>query len=392
LSDLVDHPVQYFLLSSGHDDSRADNDLGVPHQQADRVSSHISSDDYSKKSDHVHRQNLNFKCPDQFQQVCGKRKRPLKLLHEKDPAVKTVFDRLKFPPFKADLFGNLSLEQSWDSLHKSGVQHKSIFKGQCFKCLGWGHMHNSCTNQVWCKTCHNYGHISRTCLMHRRPTNIFYRKYLDASVVAPPAHLSTDIPSFVLPQSTPSHSSPPPPLSPAKAAKHFDRLSTMANNPVDPHALVPHGFMIYNRSQEEDTPQHVYAFLGTSVRRINEDVTITVLAPEVDPLDFPLATNAICNFIINNLRLWVIDICPCGLGVVTVTFASCHDRQVAMGVLHRMEPYWLSFVPHDAGSNLLHLALDRSCWLMLVNFPLDYANEHSIAAALNSFLQPDALA
>jgi hypothetical protein len=128
----------------------------------------------------------------------------------------------------------------------------------------------------------------------------------------------------------------------------------------------------------------LYAFLGTSVRHINEDVTITVLALEVDPLDFPLATNAICNFIVNNLRLRVIDICPCGLGAVTITFASCHDRQVAMGAPHRMEPYWLSFVPHDAGSNLLHLALDRSCWLMLVNFPLDYANEHCIAAALNS--------
>jgi hypothetical protein len=138
LSDLVDHLVQSFLLSFGRDDSRADDDLGVSHQQADQVSSHISSDDYSKKSDHVHRQNLNFKCPDQFQQVRGKRKLPLKLLHEKDPAVKTVFDRLKFPLFKADLFGNLSLEQSRDSLHKSGVQHKSIFKGQCFKCLGWG--------------------------------------------------------------------------------------------------------------------------------------------------------------------------------------------------------------------------------------------------------------
>jgi hypothetical protein len=36
-----------------------------------------------------------------------------------------------------------------------------------------------------------------------------------------------------------------------------------------------------------------------------------------------------------------------------------------------MEPYWLSFMPHDAGANLCHLTLDRSCWQMLVNFPLD---------------------
>jgi hypothetical protein len=50
-----------------------------------------------------------------------------------------------------------------------------------------------------------------------------------------------------------------------------------------------------------------------------------------------------------------------------------------------MEPYWLSFVLHDTDSNICHLALDRSCWLMLLNFPLDYTNEHCIAAALNSF-------
>jgi hypothetical protein len=49
------------------------------------------------------------------------------------------------------------------------------------------------------------------------------------------------------------------------AAKHSALLLTMANNHVDPHALVPLGFVICNRSQEEDTPQCVYAFLGTSV-------------------------------------------------------------------------------------------------------------------------------
>jgi hypothetical protein len=169
------------------------------------------------------------------------------------------------------------------------------------------------------------------------------------------------------------------------AAEHSARLVTMANNLIDPHALMPHGFVICNRSHEEDTPQPVYAFLGTSIQRVNEDVAIAVLAPEVDPMDFPQAANAIRNFIINNLHSRVIDICPTGLGAAIVTFASCHDRQVAMGAQHRMEPYWLSFEPHDAGANLHRLTLDRTCWLMLVNFPLDCANEHCIAAALNSF-------
>jgi hypothetical protein len=245
-------------------------------------------------------------------------------------------------------------------------------------------MCSSCTNHVRC-TCHNYGHLSRTCLTHRRPTKIFHRKSPDASVVAPSTHLGIDISSSLSLHSTPLHSSSPPPLSPATAVEHSDHLIPMANNPVDPHTLVLHGFMICHRSQEEDMPQCVYAFLSTSVRRINEDVAITVVAPEVDPLDFPLAANAIRNFIINNLRLLVIDICPSGLGAATITFASCRDRQVAMGALHHLDPYWLSFVPHDTGSNLCHLTLNCSCWLVLVNFPLDCANDHCIAIALNSF-------
>jgi hypothetical protein len=48
-----------------------------------------------------------------------------------------------------------------------------------------------------------------------------------------------------------------------------------------------------------------------------------------------------------------------------------------------MERYWLSFIPLQPPPH--PLALDRTCWLMLVNFPLDCASEHCIAAALNSF-------
>jgi hypothetical protein len=229
----------------------------------------------------------------------------------------------------------------------------------------------SCTNQVWCKTCHNYGHVSRTCLTHRRPTKIFCRKSPAASVAVPFMHHDFDNSSTLPPNPTPSLSSPSPPLSPATVVEHAARLLTMTNNPIDPHALVPHGFVICNRSQEEDTRECVYAFLGTSVRCINEDIAIAVLSPEVDPMDFPQAANAIPNFIVNNRCLRVIDICPSDLGAATVTFASCRDRQVAMGAPHCMEPYWLSFMPHDAGANLCHLTLDRSCWQMLVNFPLD---------------------
>jgi hypothetical protein len=113
----------------------------------------------------------------------------------------------------------------------------------------------------------------------------------------------------------------------------------MANNPVDPVPLVPRGFVLCNRSQEEDTPQRVFAFLGTSVWRINKDVAIAIHEPAVDPIDYPQVANAIQNFLVNTLRLRNIHIGPSALGAATITFDSCLDCQVAMWAPHRMEPY-----------------------------------------------------
>jgi hypothetical protein len=182
-----------------------------------------------------------------------------------------------------------------------------------------------------------------------------------------------------------SSSSSPPPLSPATAEVHAAALAAMANYPVDPDPLVPHGFVVCHRSQEEDSPQQVFTFLGTSVRRINENVAIVVLDPAVDPVDYPHVSNAIYGFLVNSLRLRGVIISPSGLGAALVSFASALDRHTAMGAQFRMEPYWLRYIPHDAGPNLHHLPLDRTCWLMLVNFPIDCINEDSLATAVSSF-------
>jgi hypothetical protein len=96
----------------------------------------------------------------------------------------------------------------------------------------------------------------------------------------------------------------------------------------------------------------VFTFLGTSVRRINENVAITVLDPTVDPVNYPHVSNAIYGFLVNSLRLRGVSISPSGLGAALVSFASALDHQTAMGAPFRMEPYWLSFIPHDTGPNL----------------------------------------
>jgi hypothetical protein len=60
---------------------------------------------------------------------------------------------------------------------------------------------------------------------------------------------------------------------------------------------------------------------------------------------------------VNTLLLRNVSISPSGMAAALVSFASTLDRQAAMGAPHHMEPYWLTFVPHDAGPNLHHLQL-----------------------------------
>jgi hypothetical protein len=256
------------------------------------------------------------------------------------------------------------------------------FKGKCYKCLGWGHTRRVCNNQIRCKSCHNYGHISRLCLSLQQK-----KYYHQKSPSVPEATLPSGSrsPGFKDACCTPSHQTPLSPHSPSTTAEHAAALAGMLNNPVDPNPLLSWGFVICNRSQEEGTPQRVYAFLGTSVSRINENVAIVVLDPTVDPVDYPHVANAIYGFLVNYLCLRGISISPSGLGAALVSFASALDRQTAMGPPHHVEPYWFSFIPHDSGPNLRHLPLDRTCWLMLINFPIDCLNEDSLATAVSSF-------
>uniref|UniRef100_A0A0A8ZJQ2 DUF7597 domain-containing protein n=1 Tax=Arundo donax TaxID=35708 RepID=A0A0A8ZJQ2_ARUDO len=114
-------------------------------------------------------------------------------------------------------------------------------------------------------------------------------------------------------------------------------------------------------------------------------VAIAVLDPAVDPVDYPHISNAIYGFVVNSLCLRVSEMSPSALGATTVTFGSCLEHEIAMSKVHRMGEYRLSFIKHDEGRNLRHLALDLIVWLMLVNFPLDCLDATSLAASIGSF-------
>jgi hypothetical protein len=255
---------------------------------------------------------------------------------------------------------------------------QQIFRGSYFNCLAQGHTKKSCMSQVRRRACYKYGHVSRDCFAKRR-TRV-YRHKTNFPSSSESSHLKAK--ATAAHASTPDHcstSSPQPALSPSMAAEHEATLAAMANNSVDPDPLLPHGFTICNCSQEEVTPS------GFSPSAEHQSIISMRTSPSLYPVDYPHVSNAIYGFLVNSLHLRGVSILRSGLGAVLVSFASSLDCQFAMGGPQRMEPYWLSFVPHDAGSNLRHLALDRTCWLMLVNFPIDCHNEQSLASAVSSF-------
>jgi hypothetical protein len=134
-----------------------------------------------------------------------------------------------------------------------------LFSGSCFKCLGWDHFRATCSSQIRCKSCFNYGHISRNCFARRkektyRPKSSALLEPSSASVgKAPSGAEQAGFKSAPLGDRISSPSSQPL-LSPATADAHAAVLAAMANNPVDPDPFVPRGFVVCHRSLEEDTP------------------------------------------------------------------------------------------------------------------------------------------
>jgi hypothetical protein len=173
------------------------------------------------------------------------------------------------------------------------------------------------------------------------------------------------------------------PLLTSTVEAHAGVLVAMANNPanLDPWPPRHQRLPLFTGGRH---PQRVFAFLGTSVGHINENVSIAVLDLAIHSVDHLHVLNTIHSFLVNSLRLCNISISPSGLGAALVCFASALDRQSVMGAPHRLEPYWL-IIPHDAGPNLRHLVLHRTCWLLLVNFPIDCLNEDSLATVVTSY-------
>jgi hypothetical protein len=122
--------------------------------------------------------------------------------HQKSPvcAVRDAYSNFKYPHYQGQLperrtnGRNFSKDPAWCNAGKTGVldnhqkdsfprtasrsmapnqdltepNQAKLFQGSCFWCLAQGLMRKSCTSQVRCRSCYNYGHLSRFCHAIRR--------------------------------------------------------------------------------------------------------------------------------------------------------------------------------------------------------------------------------
>jgi hypothetical protein len=153
----------------------------------------------------------------------------------------------------ADIQGNISGPGIQGQLKETErILRNRIFRGVYFNCLAPGHMKSVCTNKVRCRICFRYGHVAKSCIS-RFHNKIYWRKSPDKQE-AGSLKGSERNPSHPPAQTIPSSSLLNPPLSLSLAEEHAAILAPMANTLVNPEPLVPCGFVICTRSQEEDTP------------------------------------------------------------------------------------------------------------------------------------------
>ena len=101
----------------------------------------------------------------------------------------------------------------------------------CSKCLAPGHLISSCTSQVRCNICYNYGHKSFGCLSINRKKQIFRAKIKQLSINT--ARIRGGNPVSSSPASSPEGFLD----SPASATSPPTSTESMANYPCD---FIPH--------------------------------------------------------------------------------------------------------------------------------------------------------
>jgi hypothetical protein len=119
----------------------------------------------------------------------------------------------------------------------------------------------------------------------------------------------------------------------------------------------------------------------------HEGFAIVSISPlPAQAMQFGAVQDVIFEFLEDHLRLDAREVQPLHLGQGLVHLGNAHDRDL----LVENSPYQYGdveflFTRHNQGRNWRVLNFTRECWLMLMDFPLDFWNHESIQNAVASF-------
>ncbi|CAN6328749.1 unnamed protein product [Urochloa humidicola] len=163
----------------------------------------------------------------------------------------------------------------------------------------------------------------------------------------------------------------------------------MALFEVDPRPLLPRGFRLVQWPPEEELPNPAdwpRVYLGPWRTKKNEDVALAFFHPPVASEDFYPMASALREYLVDRCHAHSIRIEQSAIGSAIVTFDSSLEREGFIRANpHSLGPYTVRFIRHDEGPNAKDVDLDRVVWLMLVGYPLDFANDDDIAKAVSGF-------
>ncbi|KAJ1261734.1 hypothetical protein BS78_09G053800 [Paspalum vaginatum] len=127
--------------------------------------------------------------------------------------------------------------------------------------------------------------------------------------------------------------------------------------------------------------------LSNRAPRVNEDIAIVHFDPlPPNQVHFGTVREILQEYLVDVRGLRIKDIQPSPLGQAYVQFYHVYDRDHL--VLNGPQQYGditLRFECHDEDRNHRALNFNRECWVMLLNFPLDYRRDHYIEDAVRPF-------
>ena len=122
-------------------------------------------------------------------------------------------------------------------------------------------------------------------------------------------------------------------------------------------------------------------------RRRNEELAIVTIDPFPGNLvSFHNIREVLHEFLVDHLRVDIVDIQPCHLGQAYVRFTFLHDcDNLISNSPHAFGDVNISFVKHNRGRNWRSVHFNRECWLMLLGFPVDYWEQEFLDSAICTF-------